>query len=444
MSLTSLANRLYYGDNLAVMRDKLYPESVDLVYLDPPFNSKRDYNLLFRSPQGERSEAQITAFKDSWHWGEQADGEYDELLNQPNTDVSKMMESFRSFLGVNDMMAYLTMMANRLIQLHRLLKPTGSLYLHCDPTASHYLKILLDSVFGKECYRSEITWLRSRNPKGSQHNPKSFSPDTDAILYYAKTDKAELHMDRIKVQLTEAELQIKYDRTDKIGRFTDGPILRSASMGERLNLVYEYKGYTPTSAGWRVTKPKLEEIDRLGNLGWSSKGHPYRKLRIDSDTGNPIGNCWTDISSINPQAGERLGYPTQKPLSLLERIITVSSNEEDIVLDPFCGCGTAVHAAQKLNRRWIGIDITCLAIGLIESRLQDAFGDKCVFDVDGTPKDLESAEDLARRDKYQFQWWAVRLIDKAQPFQGMKMGADGGIDGIRFFRDIPDPQARRV
>ncbi len=431
-----MKNALYFGDNLFVLRElaEKRPDGIaDLIYLDPPFNSKRDYNLLFKTPKGHESDAQITAFEDSWHWGEQAEREFTELLQQPNTDVAEMMRALRSFLGENDMMAYLTMMANRLLVMHRVLKDTGSLYLHCDPTASHYLKIVLDGVFGFSCYRNEITWLRSRNPKGSQHESKRYSPDTDTILFYGKSADSQLHYDRIKIPLSREALLEKYDRKDAIGAFTDGPILRSPSMGDRPNLVYEYNGYVPGSHGWRVSREKLEEIDQRGDLGWSSTGKPYRKLRPSEDTGDPVGNCWTDISSINPQADERLGYPTQKPLALLERIIRASSNEGEIVMDPFCGCGTAVHAAQKLGRHWIGIDITHLAISLIEKRLNDAFPG-IDYEVHGTPKDFGGAADLAARDKYQFQWWACSLVG-AQPYQGKKKGADGGIDGLIFFQD---------
>jgi len=424
---------LYFGDNLNILREHIKDESIDLIYLDPPFNSKRDYNLLFKTPKGHVSDAQITAFEDTWHWGDQAEREFAELLHQPNTNIAETMQALRHFLGENDVMAYLTMMANRLVELHRVLKTTGSLYLHCDSTASHYLKILLDTVFGPENFRNEVIWLRSRNPKGSQHEAKRYSPDTDTILFYAKSDNAKLCYERIKRPLTEEDFKLKYDRTDDKGRYTDGPILRSTSMGERPNLVYEYNGYTPSASGWRVTRDKLIEIDRQGNLGWSTNGKPFRKLRPADDTGNPVGNCWMDISSINPQADERLGYPTQKPLALLERIINASSNPGDLVLDPFCGCGTAVHAAQKLGRNWIGIDITHLAISLIEKRLKDAFP-AITFEVFGTPKDFDGAKNLAERNKYEFQWWACALVN-AQPYKGKKKGADTGIDGIIYFQD---------
>jgi site-specific DNA-methyltransferase (adenine-specific) len=428
-----MTNTLYYGDNLGVLREHIKDESVDLIYLDPPFNSNATYNVLFKAPDGVQSQSQIEAFDDTWVWGETAENAYWEVLHGPNTDAARMLEAIRGFLGENAMMAYLAMMAIRLIELHRVLKPTGSLYLHCDPTASHYLKILLDAVFGVNNYRSELTWLRSKNPKGSQHASKSYSPDTDIIFYYSKTGLSELHVERIKRKLSQTELEQKYDRVDEIGRFTDGPIVRSPSMGERKNLSYVYQGFDPSPWGWRVEEAKLVEIAKKGNLGWTSAGKPYRKLRIEDDSGEPVGSLWADISLLNPQAQERLGYPTQKPVALLERILSASSNPGDVVLDPFCGCGTTVHAAQKLGRQWIGIDVTHLAISLIERRLRDAFP-AIDFKTVGVPKDIGAARDLAARDKHEFEKWAITLIPDAQPFRGGKKGADTGIDGIVYLK----------
>lgn len=425
-------NRLYYGDNLQVLRNEIAPESVDLIYLDPPFNSKTTYNVLFSSPTGHYSQAQIEAFEDTWHWTEEAEHAFDEVMESGNTNAAEMLRAMRQFLGENDMMAYLTMMAIRLIQLHRVLKDTGSIYLHCDPTASHYLKILLDGIFGPAQFRNEVVWVRSRNPKGSQHKGRRYGPGTDSILYYAKSDKARLYLDKIRRPLTAQELTEKYDRSDNKGPFLDGPILRSSSMGNRSNLVYEYNGFTPGPAGWRVVRAELENIDDRGDLGWSRSGAPRRKWRPQEDRGDPIGSLWEDIPPINSQAQERLGYPTQKPLALLERIIQASSNEGDVVLDPFCGCGTAVHAAEKLKRKWIGIDITHLAVSLVEKRLKDAFP-AITYEVHGTPKDLAGAEALAAKNKFQFEWWAVSLVN-AVPYGGKKRGADSGIDGLIYFK----------
>lgn len=427
-----MTNTLYYGDNLTILRNEIRDESVDLVYLDPPFNSKANYNLLFRSPKGHESHAQITAFEDTWHWGEQAEREFGELVHQPNTDVSEMMQALRRLLGENDMMAYLTMMANRLLELHRVLRQTGSLYLHCDTTASHYLKIVLDGVFGVANYRNEIIWQRRTGTSSAIHQSNRFGTATDSIFFYAKTDLAEF---RPQYNYDDPGYQRYINRyfthVDKDGRrFRDADL---SNPSPRPNLMYEYKGIKPPKNGWAISKEKMEQWDKEGRLYFTSNKNIRRKSYVDELEGKPIQNLWTDIPPINSQAQERLGYPTQKPLALLERIIVASTKEGDVVLDPFCGCGTAIHAAHKLNRQWIGIDITHLAISLVEKRLRDAFPG-ITFEVHGTPKDLDSARDLAHRDKYQFQWWACSLVN-AQPYQGKKKGADTGIDGVIYFQD---------
>ncbi len=425
-------NVLYFGDNLDILREHIADESVDLIYLDPPFNSKRDYNLLFKTPKGHQSDAQITAFEDSWHWstehGSQAEREFNEILRQPNTQVSEMMRALRQFLGENDMMAYLTMMTNRLLELHRVLKPTGSLYLHCDPTASHYLKIVLDGVFGTENFRNEIKWQRTYSHGDSK---KRFMNISDSILFYAKSDSFVFNQQHIPY--TQEYIDKFYRHKDENGRLYQLVSLRSPNP--RPNLTYDYKGYKPHKNGWAVSKPVMERLDSEGRLFFPKdmSGAIREKYFLDEMKGVPLGDIWTDIGPIGAHAEERLGYPTQKPLALLERIISASSNPGDVVLDPFCGCGTAVHAAQKLGRNWIGIDITHLAITLIEKRMRDAFpGIK--LEVHGTPKDFDGARDLALRDKYQFQWWACSLVN-AQPYQGKKKGADGGTDGLIYFQD---------
>jgi DNA modification methylase len=432
-------NQLYYGDNLVVLREHIANESVHLIYLDPPFNSKRDYNLLFKSPKGVTSDAQIEAFEDTWHWNEQAEREFDELLHQSNTSVSDMMRALRSFLGENDMMAYLTMMANRLLELHRVLKPTGSLYLHCDPTASHYLKVVLDGVFGKENFRNEIIWKRTT----AHSSANKFAPIHDTIFYYAKGDQPEWN--NVRLDYTQDYLEKYYRFDDGDGRLYWRADLCAAGVrhGSSGKL---WRGRDVTAKGmhWKFAVETLEKLDKQGRIYWPPKGGwPQYKRYRDELKGLAVSDLWDDVNRINPVGGERLGYPTQKPLALLERIISASSNEGDMVLDPFCGCGTAVDAAQKLKRKWIGIDITHLAISLIEKRLKDRYGARCKFEVHGTPKDVDAARDLARRDKYQFQWWAVSLVE-AQPFQGKKKGADTGIDGLKFFRDLDRKDVHKV
>ncbi|MDR1849670.1 MAG: restriction endonuclease [Zoogloeaceae bacterium] len=437
------ANALYFGDNPDVLREHVKDEAVDLVYLDPPFNSARDYNILFSSPKGENSEAQITAFKDSWYWGEQAEREFSEIVHGQNTYTAEMIQAMRRFLGENDMMAYLVMMANRLLELHRVLKPTGSLYLHCDPTAGHYLKIVLDTIFGGN-FRNEIIWKRTSAHSGA----KRYGPVHDILLFY--TRGKQFHWNAQYTKYSQEYLDTSFTKQDKHGRCwqsTDltGNGVRHGDSGKT------WRGVDVTAKGrhWAVPHDaipgmdlssynvleRLEKLDASDYIYWPEKkgGVPRLKQYADEMPGVALQSVWMDIPPIGAQSAERLGYPTQKPLALLERIISASSNEGDVVLDPFCGCGTAVHAAQKLKRQWIGIDITHLAITLIEKRLKNAFPE-IGFEVHGTPKDLEGAVDLARRDKYQFQWWACSLVN-AQPYQGKKKGADGGIDGLIFFLD---------
>jgi len=349
----------------------------------------------------------------------------------------------RGFLGANDMMAYLTMMANRLLELHRVLKPTGSLYLHCDPTASHYLKIVLDGVFGKLNFRNEITWKRTSGHNDARH---AFGEVADNIFFYTKGDEATFNVQYMPY--SQEYLDTFYVHSDPDGRRWRRGDLRSPSP--RPNLIYDYKAsngrnYKPHPNGWAISLEKMKELDKNGRLHFPAKedGRIQLKRYLDEQPGQPCTNIWDDISPIHALTAERLGYPTQKPLDLLERILSASSNEGDVILDPFCGCGTAVYAAQKLKRQWIGIDITHLAISLIEKRLKDAFKTGLEFDIHGTPKDVEGARNLAQRDKYQFQWWAVSLVE-AQPFQGKKKGADGGIDGIKFFRDLDRKDARKI
>ncbi len=425
-----MTNTLYYGDNLHVLREHVKDESVDLIYLDPPFNSNANYNILFKSPEGQNSDAQIEAFEDTWHWNDKAEGAFDEVMRSGNTKAFDLLRAMRSFLGENDMMAYLSMMAIRLIELHRVLKPTGSLYLHCDPTASHYLKLLLDGVFGAEKFVNEIIWTRST---GKSLMKRRLPRNHDVILTYAKGENTTWNENAIYRPYDPGDLPdktaVKYSHCDPDGRMyrLDSLINPNAN---RPNLTYEFLGVTRV---WRWTKDRMENAYQDGIVVQTAPGRvPQLKRYLDEQRGVALSDVWTDIPPLNSQAQERLGYPTQKPLSLLERIIAASSNEDQVVLDPFCGCGTAVHAAQKLGRQWIGIDVTHLAISLIEKRMKDAFPGVS-FRVEGRPGDLAAALDLAERDKYQFQWWAVSLVD-ALPYGGKKKGADGGIDGIIYFK----------
>ena len=451
---------LYYGDNLPILREKIEKESVDLVYLDPPFNSAAAYNAFFPGKTGAAA-SQIKAFEDTWHWVNKDNASITELqtiIGDKRTPdaVKKLLQAYHDFLGGCDMLAYLTMMAPRLVELHRVLKPTGSLYLHCDPTASHYLKLLLDAVFGPVNFQNEIVWRRYKRPKGSQFTARKFGASTDCILFFTKSDKYEFYIDRIKADLSEEAIEQRYNLADDKGSYYSGPLLRSQSMGTRPNLVYEYKGYTPGPSGWRMTKEKLAELDANGDMFFTSNGVPRRKVRPQDEPGTLIDNLWIDIEAIGSQAKERLHYPTQKPLALMERIIEASSNAGDVVLDPFCGCGTTIDAAEELGRAWIGIDITQIAIATIKDRLvkryketkaikflhesdpaYKATGNEMVVRVFGEPATPEDAAALAKEDEYGFQWWvAYNLVGGQGP---KKKGGDGGIDGKIIFFD--DPQS---
>lgn len=434
-------NTLFYGDCLNVLRD-IPDETADLIYLDPPFNSKRDYNAFFTSQDGKVSEASIMAFEDTWHWGEQAQNEYNELLKNPNGGAltETIMPALHTFLAQSDMMAYLVMMASRLVELKRVLKGTGSLYLHCDPTASHYLKILLDGVFGAVNFKNEIVWKRR---KGTLHTTgafKKYGSVTDTIFYYTKTNDYTYNQQYSWESPDYRDYVEKtFNLVDERGRkyCTDN----LASPNFRKNLVYEYKGYPPPANGWAISKEKMEEWDREGRLEFPK--NPTSRIRrrrfLDELKGEPVQSLWDDIGPISSQSADRLGYPTQKPLELLERIIKTSSNPGDVVLDPFCGCGTAVHAAQKLERNWIGIDITHLAVGLIKRRIHSAFPE-AKFKISGTPQDVEAAKFLAESDgndgRYQFQYWALSLVDGIAS-QDKKKGADGGSDGFIWAYNSP-------
>jgi DNA modification methylase len=444
----AMPNALYYGDNLSVLRESIATESIGLIYLDPPFNSQANYNVLFKGQSGKGADAQIEAFEDTWHWGEDAERAYSEVLASTYTQAAELLRALRSFLGTNDVMAYLAMMAVRLIELHRVLKPTGSLYLHCDPTASHYLKILLDAIFGKENLLNEIIWKRTH----AHGSSKRYGPLHDVILFYCKTDQYLWANPRVPHDQSYTSKHFNFVDEGTGGHFS--PITLTGSGVRHGESGLPWRGVNPTDVGrhWALpgailatlgvsggtVQDRLDALNKAGRIYWpkSEDGTPRLKWYLADLNGTAIPDIWTDIPPISAQARERLGYPTQKPLGLLERIIHASSNPGDLVLDPFCGCGTTIHAAQKLGRAWIGIDITHLAISLIERRLKDAFPG-IAFEVHGTPKDLESALDLASRDKYQFQWWAVSLVD-ARPYGGKKKGADGGIDGILFFRSDRD------
>jgi len=375
-------NVLYYGDNLDILRKYIDKESVDLIYIDPPFNSNQAYNVIYPEANGTLSQAQIRAFDDTWHWTEQAEQTYSEIIETAPPKVVECIRSFRSFLGEVDMMAYLVMMTIRLIELRRVLKPTGSFYIHCDPTASHYLKLLMDSVFDKVNFRNEIIWHYNRWTATS----KDFQRMHDIIFRYTKNKDFIFNI--------------------------------------------QYKDYQETTLKYHPW-----EVDENGKKYYIKRGRGIKPYKVYMDEkGVKLDDVW-DLPQVGPIAKERLGYPTQKPEALLERIIKASSNEGDVVLDAFAGCGTTIAVAERLKRKWIGIDITHLAIAIIKNRLQNAFGGSVKYEVIGEPQDIASARALAQQDRYQFQWWALSLVI-ARPVQEKKKGADEGVDGVIYFQDI--------
>jgi site-specific DNA-methyltransferase (adenine-specific) len=435
-------NKLFFGDNLDVLRKDIPDECVDLIYLDPPFNSNASYNVLFKEQKtGKQSAAQITAFEDTWHWTlKESFVAYQEVVRSGHAKLSDMIQAMQKFLGENDMLAYLVMMAVRVIELHRVLKPTGSIYLHCDPKASHYLKLLLDATFGAEQFRNEIIWLRA-TPRG--HAFTRFPSSHDVLLHYAKGTSCTWNSDQVFQRYDLGDLDEK-----TAGKYTlhdpDGRAYQLTSLlnpnPDRPNLTYEFLGVTRV---WRWTRERMQDAYDQGLVIQPSPGSvPRFKRYLDEQRGKPIGDVWTDIPPINSQAQERMGYPTQKPETLLERIITASSNEGDVVLDPFCGCGTAVAVAERLHRKWIGIDITHLAVDLIVRRLRKIEG-VCPYSIVGYPEDVAGAEALAERDKYQFQWWAVIKAGGDWSAE-MKKGMDRGIDGSIVFFDDYSGQAKKV
>jgi len=418
-------NVLYYGENLDILRDHIPDESIDLIYLDPPFNSNRSYNILFRESTGAASEAQIEAFEDTWHWGTPAALAYEEVVTGPYQNAARMLKAMVDGLGHNDVTAYLSMMANRLVELYRVLKPTGCIYLHCDPTTGPYLRVLMDSVFGAKSLVNEIVWKRSSAHSDVVQGARHFGRIHDTILFYSKS--AGRSWNAVYTPYDEQYVERIYRYVDQDGRRYQTQPLHAAKPGG--DTLYEWKGKKPPPGRyWAFSKGNMERLDREGRIVYSKTGVPRYKIYLDESPGAPAQDLWLDLLPVHYQPKERLGYPTQKPLALLERIVNASSNPGDVVLDPFCGCGTAVHAAQKLGRRWIGIDITHLAIGLIRRRMQDAFPG-IQIEVIGEPVDLAGAQDLADRDKYQFQWWATDRLG-AQPVAGKKKGKDEGIDGV--------------
>ncbi len=479
---TDFVNKLYYGDNLDILREYVKDETVDLIYLDPPFNSKADYNVLFKTNLGEDSAAQAGAFKDTWEWDEAAAQAYHELMTSPRvpTNLRNLMEALKVFLTGdtskkgNSMMAYLCMMALRLVELHRVLKPTGSLYLHCDPTASHYIKLILDAVFGHISFRNEIVWKRTT----AHSDGKRCGRIHDIIFFYSKSK--DYTWNKVYQPYEQDYVDKYYRYKDSDGRrYASGDVAAAGPGPARM-----FRGELrepPRGSHWRFSQEKIDLFVEEGRIFFTANGVPRYKRYLDEMPGVVVQDIWADkdVQPVVSWSDEGLGYPTQKPEALLERIIQASSNEGDLVLDPFCGCGTTIAVAERLKRNWIGIDVTYVSVDLMERRLIDMFtpnrnvndleripvpkrrqalkeywskGADALsmemqtglrpYEVIGDPKDVASARFLAENDKYQFEWWAIRMIGA----QGKeyKKGADRGIDGIISFPDGVQEYKRAV
>lgn len=434
-------NRLYFGDNLAVLHRHVPDASVDFVYLDPPFNSKARYNVLFRSPKEDATSAQAAAFLDFWSWGAEAEEAYHRLLTEIGGPTASLIKSLRSALGESDMMAYLVMMAVRLAELGRVLKPTGSLVLHCDPTASHYLKIILDSVLGPANFTNEIIWQRTSSKSLMK---RRLPTNHDVLLMYSRpgaTWNESQAFTPYQPDLLSEKTAEKYAQLDSEGRRYQLTSLINPSS-DRPNLTYEFLGVTRV---WRWTRERMEQAYSEGLVVQTAPGRvPRFKRYLEDQRGVALGDVWADIPPLNSQARERLGYPTQKPLALLTRLLQLTTNRGDVVLDPFCGCGTTIQAAEQLGRKWVGIDVSIHAVHVIERRLEEAFGPGAAPKASGIPADYETAARLAMDNPFQFQWWANYLIG-VHRLNEVKRGADRGVDGELFFPNGPgQPYGRLI
>lgn len=429
-------NALYCGDNLDVLRNCIPDESIDLVYLDPPFKSDQNYNLLFREKDGSKSVSQILAFEDTWEWNMEAERNYTAAAERGGR-LGQIMVQFRTMLGDTDMLAYLAMMAPRLVELHRVLKHTGSLYLHCDSTASHYLKILLDGVFGPSHFKNEIIWKRNSAHSDARQGAKHYGRLTDTIFFYSKGDNVTWNQ---KYRPYDEEyVNRDYRRVDESGRRYRLDNIQGPGGAAKGNPFYQVMG---VSRHWRYSREKMQQLIKEGRIIQTRPGAvPQYKRYLDEMPGVAIQNLWDDISVINNRSQEMLGYPTQKPLALLERIINVSSNEGDVVLDPFCGCGTAIEAAINLKRTWIGIDITLQAMRVTRNERFPKLNNQVTYDVIYRPCDITAAEAYAAEQPFEFQDWAVEKLDgvPSRPRSG-----DRGIDGRLYFNDGQNTPLRQI
>lgn len=445
-------NKLWYGDNLTIMQG-MPKHSVDLIYLDPPFNSKQNYNLLYKTMTGKPVPEQVEAFCDTWEMDAQKEAiarSMPVLMREHGIDDYYVdfwrlwMQALRNTQP--HLLAYLIFMVQRLLHMKSILRPTGSIYLHCDPTASHYIKVMMDGIFGHENFRNEIIWKRTT----AHSSAKRYAPVHDVILFYTCSDRFTWNAPRTTYAQEYLDRYYKYDDGDgrKYWRADiTGAGTRTGDSGK------PWKGRDPTliNRHWALpqkvvadlvgneraktmtAQEKLDALETASRIYWpKGNGMPQYKRYAEELKGKAVGDMWDDIDRINPVGRERLGYPTQKPVALLERIIAASSNPGHIVFDPFCGCGTTIYAAEKTGRRWIGCDIAILSIKLVREVLAERYRlvEGVHYEVDGIPTSVEGAQELFDKDPSTFQNW---FVERVGGFPMQRKSADRGIDGRIYF-----------
>ena len=439
-------NRLYYGDCLTVMQREMKANSVDLIYLDPPFNSNRSYNAIYKDETGRPLPDQIDAFCDLWTLNEETERTIRAvpkimMIEGINSSVIKFWQNWMNALRYTNpkLLAYLSYMTERLLQMKILLRPTGSIYLHCDPTASHYIKVVMDGIFGHENFRNEIVWKRTFARKGNL--TRGLARDADYILRYSKGEKFKWNPEAVTIpydidNLDEQTLQQYSDIEKETGRRYSLTSITAPNQVSESDRTYNFMGVTRT---WRWSEERMQAEIEAGRIVQTQKGNvPRYKRYLDEQKGKTLNSIWTDIPNLSSQSDEYMGYPTQKPVALLQRIIKTSSDQGDIVFDPFCGCGTTIEAAHLEGRQWIGIDIAIHAIKRVSAmRLSRRckLKESVDYEITGIPQNMEGAIDLHRRDAYHFQKWAVESVDG---FVTARKSNDGGVDGRIYFSDGED------
>ncbi|MCZ8128822.1 MAG: DNA methyltransferase [Microcystis sp. LE19-114.1B] len=449
-----MVNKLYYGDNLEVLRKYIKDESIDLCYIDPPFNSKRNYNQIYNN-LGKEDQAQAQAFVDTWTWDNHANEALEEIQSNYQgkftSQTIDLIDGLTKVLGKGSLLAYLVSMTLRIVEIHRVLKSTGSFYLHCDPTASHYLKIVLDTIFCSQGgdFKNEIVWKRADSHNDGKQGSKQYGRIHDVIFFYVKSNQWLWNHQYLELPETTQDKWYRNIESETGRRYNKSDLTAAKPGGDTS---YEWKGVKPpTGRFWAYSKAKMQQFEAQGLLVYSASGRPYLKRYLDESKGVPLQDFWSDISMLRGiHQKERLGYPTQKPEALLERIIKASSNKGDVILDAYCGCGTTIAVAERLERNWIGIDITYQSISLMLKRLEDSFGKNVLdkIELNGIPKDLESAKALATkpddRTRKEFEKWAVLTYSNNRAVINDKKGADKGIDAIAYFQGDKDNREKII